>query len=76
MKSTSGETQPQRSKPLVGSFKIELLLFSLRRFLEAGKHVCVEYPMVLSYNVATELMDQAKQKGERIFNSKIRKMTQ
>ncbi|XP_060729855.1 biliverdin reductase A [Tachysurus vachellii] len=35
----------------------------IRQFLEAGKHVCVEYPMALSYNAAAELMDQAQRKG-------------
>ncbi|TSS97514.1 Biliverdin reductase A [Bagarius yarrelli] len=35
----------------------------VRQFLEAGKHVCVEYPMALSYNAAADLMDQAQQKG-------------
>ncbi|XP_060785402.1 biliverdin reductase A [Neoarius graeffei] len=35
----------------------------INRFLEAGKHVCVEYPMTLSYNAAVELWDRAQQKG-------------
>lgn len=38
--------------------------FSLRKFLEAGKHVCVEYPMAMSYAAAADLFDQAQQKGE------------
>ncbi|MEQ2206356.1 hypothetical protein XENOCAPTIV_028345 [Xenoophorus captivus] len=32
-------------------------------FLEAGKHVCVEYPMTLSYKAAAELWDLAQKKG-------------
>ncbi|KAK3567879.1 hypothetical protein QTP86_027326 [Hemibagrus guttatus] len=47
----------------------------IRRFLEAGKHVCVEYPMVLSYNVATDLMDQAKQKGLVLHEEHIELVT-
>ncbi|XP_012690674.2 biliverdin reductase A [Clupea harengus] len=35
----------------------------IRRFLEAGKHVCVEYPMTLNYKAAAELHDLAQQKG-------------
>lgn len=38
--------------------------FSLRKFLEAGKHVCVEYPMAMSYAAVADLFDQAQQKGE------------
>ncbi|KAJ8336413.1 hypothetical protein SKAU_G00376330 [Synaphobranchus kaupii] len=34
----------------------------IRKFLEAGKHVCVEYPMVLTHAVAVELWDLAEQK--------------
>lgn len=32
-------------------------------FLQAGKHVCVEYPMTLNYNAAVELWDLAQEKG-------------
>ncbi|XP_062373377.1 biliverdin reductase A [Sardina pilchardus] len=35
----------------------------IRRFLEAGKHVAVEYPMTLNYKAAAELHDLAQQKG-------------
>uniref|UniRef100_A0A667XU17 Biliverdin reductase A n=1 Tax=Myripristis murdjan TaxID=586833 RepID=A0A667XU17_9TELE len=35
----------------------------IRTFLQAGKHVCVEYPMTLSYKAAVELWDLAQQKG-------------
>lgn len=50
------------------------ILFSvIRKFLEAGKHVCVEYPMALSYKTAFELWDLARQKGEiyNFYNSNI-----
>ncbi|XP_043937385.1 biliverdin reductase A [Protopterus annectens] len=36
---------------------------SVRKFLEAGKHVCVEYPMTLSAASAHELYNIADQKG-------------
>lgn len=39
-------------------------MFPLSRLLEAGKHVCVEYPMALSYAAADDLLDRARQKGE------------
>lgn len=39
-------------------------LFILRQFLEAGRHVCVEYPMTLSYGSAVDLWDLAQEKGE------------
>uniref|UniRef100_A0A9J7X554 Biliverdin reductase A n=2 Tax=Cyprinus carpio TaxID=7962 RepID=A0A9J7X554_CYPCA len=35
----------------------------IRQFLEAGKHVCVEYPMTLSYTSAVDLWNLAQQKG-------------
>ncbi|XP_051555077.1 biliverdin reductase A-like [Myxocyprinus asiaticus] len=35
----------------------------IRQFLEAGKHVCIEYPMTLSYTSAVELWNLAQQKG-------------
>lgn len=37
----------------------------IRAFLQAGKHVCVEYPMALSYRAALELWDLAAEKGRR-----------
>uniref|UniRef100_A0A674NRQ6 Biliverdin reductase A n=2 Tax=Takifugu rubripes TaxID=31033 RepID=A0A674NRQ6_TAKRU len=36
---------------------------NIRAFLQAGKHVCVEYPMALSYRAAMELWDLAQKKG-------------
>lgn len=35
----------------------------IRTFLQAGKHVCVEYPMTLNYKAAVELWDLAQKKG-------------
>ncbi|TKS67817.1 Biliverdin reductase A [Collichthys lucidus] len=36
---------------------------SIRTFLQAGKHVCVEYPMTMNYKAAVELWDLAEEKG-------------
>ncbi|CAF90802.1 unnamed protein product, partial [Tetraodon nigroviridis] len=36
---------------------------TIRAFLRAGKHVCVEYPMALSHGAALELWDLAADKG-------------
>ncbi|XP_041039617.1 biliverdin reductase A isoform X1 [Carcharodon carcharias] len=36
----------------------------VRKFLDAGKHVCVEYPMALSVAAARELWDLADSKGK------------
>lgn len=36
---------------------------NVRQFLEAGKHVCVEYPMTLNYQAAVDLWALAEQKG-------------
>jgi predicted dehydrogenase len=35
-----------------------------RTFLEAGKHVCVEYPMAMTHKTAVDLWDLAQEKGE------------
>ncbi|XP_061652589.1 biliverdin reductase A [Phyllopteryx taeniolatus] len=35
----------------------------VRNFLQAGKHVCVEYPMALNYKTAVELWNLAQEKG-------------
>lgn len=35
-------------------------------FLEAGKHVLVEYPMALSAKAAHELWEMAEQKGNAL----------
>uniref|UniRef100_A0A673KXU3 Biliverdin reductase A-like n=1 Tax=Sinocyclocheilus rhinocerous TaxID=307959 RepID=A0A673KXU3_9TELE len=39
----------------------------IRQFLEAGKHVCVEYPVTLSYESAVDLWNLAQEKGEFLF---------
>lgn len=39
-----------------------------RMFLEAGKHVLVEYPMALSAKAAHELWEMAEQKGNGIWS--------
>ncbi|KAF0047460.1 hypothetical protein F2P81_001093 [Scophthalmus maximus] len=36
---------------------------SVRTFLQAGKHVCVEYPMTTNYKAAVELWALAQEKG-------------
>ncbi|XP_071393699.1 biliverdin reductase A [Centroberyx affinis] len=36
---------------------------NIRTFLQAGKHVCVEYPMTMNYKAAVELWDLAQEKG-------------
>ncbi|XP_049455410.1 biliverdin reductase A isoform X1 [Epinephelus fuscoguttatus] len=36
---------------------------NIRTFLQAGKHVCVEYPMTMTYKAAVELWDLAQEKG-------------
>lgn len=36
---------------------------NVRTFLQAGKHVCVEYPMAMNYKAAVELFDLAQEKG-------------
>lgn len=46
-------------------------LFFNRRFLEAGKHVLVEYPMALSAQAARELWQLAEQKGDEMQYCKI-----
>ncbi|XP_053537104.1 biliverdin reductase A isoform X1 [Ictalurus punctatus] len=47
----------------------------ISRFLEAGKHVCVEYPMALSYSAAANLLDQAQQKGLVLHEEHIELLT-
>lgn len=47
----------------------------IRKFLEAGKHVCVEYPMALSYAVAMELCELAEKKGKVLHVEHIELLT-
>ncbi|XP_035286220.1 biliverdin reductase A isoform X2 [Anguilla anguilla] len=47
----------------------------IRKFLEAGKHVCVEYPMALSHTVAKELWELAEKKGKVLHEEHIELLT-
>uniref|UniRef100_A0A671KVX4 Biliverdin reductase A n=1 Tax=Sinocyclocheilus anshuiensis TaxID=1608454 RepID=A0A671KVX4_9TELE len=47
----------------------------LRQFLEAGKHVCVEYPITLSYKSAVDLWNLAQQKGLVLHEEHIELLT-
>ncbi|KAK5599120.1 hypothetical protein CRENBAI_025847 [Crenichthys baileyi] len=47
-----------------------------KMFLEAGKHVCVEYPMTLSYKAAVELWDLAQKKGVILHEEHIELLTE
>ncbi|XP_029971339.1 biliverdin reductase A [Salarias fasciatus] len=49
---------------------------SVRTFLEAGKHVCVEYPMTMNYEAAVELWDLAEQKGVTLHEEHIELLTE
>ncbi|XP_069469227.1 biliverdin reductase A isoform X2 [Ambystoma mexicanum] len=48
----------------------------IRQFLEAGKHVLVEYPMALSADKAHELCDLAEQKGRILHVEHIEILTE
>ncbi|KAM6948512.1 biliverdin reductase A [Aplochiton taeniatus] len=48
---------------------------SIRRFLQAGKHVCVEYPMAMTHQAAVELWDLAQQKGLILHEEHIELLT-
>ncbi|XP_076018214.1 biliverdin reductase A [Genypterus blacodes] len=48
---------------------------NIRMFLQAGKHVCVEYPMTLSYNAAVKLWDLAQEKGVILHEEHIELLT-
>ncbi|XP_029380700.1 biliverdin reductase A isoform X3 [Echeneis naucrates] len=49
---------------------------SVRTFLQAGKHVCVEYPMTTTYNAAVELWDLAQEKGVVLHEEHIELLTE
>ncbi|XP_053323179.1 biliverdin reductase A isoform X2 [Spea bombifrons] len=49
---------------------------SIRLFLEAGKHVLVEYPMALSLNAARDLWQLAEQKGNVLHVEHIELLTE
>ncbi|XP_038574737.1 biliverdin reductase A-like [Micropterus salmoides] len=49
---------------------------NIRTFLQAGKHVCVEYPMTMNYNAAVELWDFAQEKGLILHEEHIELLTE
>lgn len=49
---------------------------NVRTFLEAGKHVCVEYPMTMNYKAAVELWDLAQKKGVILHEEHIELLTE
>ncbi|XP_077413576.1 biliverdin reductase A [Vanacampus margaritifer] len=49
---------------------------SVRTFLQAGKHVCVEYPMTLNYKSAVELWNLAQEKGVILHEEHIELFTE
>lgn len=49
---------------------------TIRTFLQAGKHVSVEYPMTLSYKAAVELWDLAQEKGLILHEEHIELLTE
>lgn len=48
----------------------------VRKFLEAGKHVLVEYPMTLNYQAAVDLWDLAQEKGLILHEEHIELLTE
>ncbi|XP_072109718.1 biliverdin reductase A isoform X1 [Mobula birostris] len=48
---------------------------NVRKFLNAGKHVCVEYPMALSVDAARELWELADAKGKVLHVEHIELLT-
>uniref|UniRef100_A0A4W6DI99 Biliverdin reductase A n=1 Tax=Lates calcarifer TaxID=8187 RepID=A0A4W6DI99_LATCA len=61
---------------LLPCFDQENPSFLIRTFLQAGKHVCVEYPMTVSYKAAVELWDIAKEKGVILHEEHIELLTE
>ncbi|KAF3698843.1 Biliverdin reductase A [Channa argus] len=49
---------------------------SIRTFLQAGKHVSVEYPMTLNFKAAVELYDLAQKKGLILHEEHIELLTE
>lgn len=49
---------------------------NIRTFLQAGKHVCVEYPMTMNYKAAVELWDLAQEKGVILHEEHIGLLTE
>ncbi|KAK5929185.1 hypothetical protein CgunFtcFv8_010438 [Champsocephalus gunnari] len=48
---------------------------NIRTFLQAGKHVCVEYPMTMNYKAALELWNLAQEKGVILHEEHIELLT-
>nr|XP_006634403.1 PREDICTED: biliverdin reductase A [Lepisosteus oculatus] len=48
---------------------------NIRKFLEAGKHVCVEYPMTLSFASVKQLCELADKKGKILHEEHIELLT-
>ncbi|KAL0966125.1 hypothetical protein UPYG_G00291210 [Umbra pygmaea] len=48
---------------------------NIRAFLEAGKHVCVEYPMAMTHKTAVDLCDLAQEKGVVLHEEHIELLT-
>ncbi|KAM7401454.1 hypothetical protein PAMA_005588 [Pampus argenteus] len=49
---------------------------NIRTFLQAGKHVSVEYPMTMNYKAAVELCDLAQEKGVILHVEHIELLTE
>ncbi|XP_047445129.1 biliverdin reductase A isoform X2 [Mugil cephalus] len=49
---------------------------NVRMFLQAGKHVCVEYPMTTNNKTAVELWDLAQEKGVILHEEHIELLTE
>ncbi|XP_059199956.1 biliverdin reductase A isoform X2 [Centropristis striata] len=49
---------------------------NIRTFLQAGKHVCVEYPMTLNHQAAVDLWDLAQEKGLVLHEEHIELLTE
>lgn len=49
---------------------------AVRTFLQAGKHVCVEYPMTINHAAALELWDLAQEKGLILHEEHIELLTE
>ncbi|KAJ8012078.1 hypothetical protein DPEC_G00064950 [Dallia pectoralis] len=48
---------------------------NIRTFLEAGKHVCVDYPMSLTHRSAVDLLNLAQEKGVVLHEEHIELLT-
>ncbi|XP_054420368.1 biliverdin reductase A isoform X2 [Pteronotus mesoamericanus] len=57
--------------PHASSAFLNLIGFVSRQFLNAGKHVLVEYPMTLSWKAAQDLWELAEQKGKVLHEEHI-----